>query len=146
MTFDTKGKTISSVLNNAARNNLIFWIILSFVVLDFCILNSRTRETIYPFVRKLIAREKFTKVKDDTDSSKVVWTVTRFTAESYARIPHKGGPDPLNPLLVTSASIVPTNQLGIVWNEMERKFRYGRCQNGMEDNLPYQFHTRFRAL
>ena len=30
---------------------------------------------------------------------------------------------------------------------------YGRCQNGMEDfknemedNLPYQFHTRFRAL
>ena len=36
---------------------------------------------------------------------------------------------------------------------MERKFRYGICQNGMEDfkngmedNLPYQFHTRFCAL
>ena len=39
------------------------------------------------------------------------------------------------------------------WYGMERKFRYGRCQNrmedfknGMEDNLPYQFHTRFCAL
>ena len=43
------------------------------------------------------------------------------------------------------------------WNEMERKFRYGiwkmpewngmeDFKNEMEDNLPYQFHTRFRAL
>ena len=41
------------------------------------------------------------------------------------------------------------------WNEMERKFWYGiwkmpECngmedfKNGMEDNLPYQFYTRFR--
>ena len=38
---------------------------------------------------------------------------------------------------------------------MERKFRYGiwkmpewneDFKNGMEDNLPYQFHTRFCAL
>ena len=43
---------------------------------------------------------------------------------------------------------------GMVWNGMERKFRYGiwkmpewngmeDFKNGMEDNLPYQFHTRF---
>ena len=42
-------------------------------------------------------------------------------------------------------------------NGMEGKFRYGiwkmpewngmeDFKNGMEDNLPYQFHTRFRAL
>ena len=42
-------------------------------------------------------------------------------------------------------------------NGMERKFRYGiwkmpewngteDFKNGMEDNLPYQFHTRFRTL
>ena len=38
------------------------------------------------------------------------------------------------------------------WYGMERKFRYGICQNrveyfknGMEDNFPY-FHSRFRAL
>ena len=41
--------------------------------------------------------------------------------------------------------------------KMEWKFRYGiwkmpewngmeDFKNGMEDNLPYQFHTRFRAL
>ena len=23
---------------------------------------------------------------------------------------------------------------------------YGRCQNGMENNLPYQFNTKFRPL
>ena len=45
---------------------------------------------------------------------------------------------------------------GMVWNGMERKFRYGiwkmpewngmeDFKNGMEDNLPY-FHTKFRAL
>ena len=52
-----------------------------------------------------------------------------------------------------SIIIVVYNQ-GMVWNGMEWKMEwngnfgmeYGRCQNGMEDNLPYQFHTRFRAL
>ena len=54
-----------------------------------------------------------------------------------------------------SIIIVVYNQ-GMVWNGMERKFRYGiwktewngkeDFKNGMEDNLPYQFHTRFRAL
>ena len=41
---------------------------------------------------------------------------------------------------------------GVEWNE-NFGMEYGRCQNGMEDfkngmedNLPYQFHTRFRAL
>ena len=43
------------------------------------------------------------------------------------------------------------------WNGMERKFWYEiwkmpewngmeDFKNGMEDNLPYQFHTRFCAL
>ena len=49
---------------------------------------------------------------------------------------------------------------GTLWNGMERKFRYGNVEDGrMEWNgifqewngrqssiLPYQFHTRFRAL
>ena len=41
-------------------------------------------------------------------------------------------------------------------NRMEQKFRFGiwkmpewngmeDLKNGMEDNLPYQFHTRFRS-
>ena len=29
---------------------------------------------------------------------------------------------------------------------MERKFPNERCQNGMKDNLPYQFYSRFRAM
>ena len=48
----------------------------------------------------------------------------------------------------------------MVWNGIENEIEwngnfgmeYGRCQNGMEDfkngmedNLPYQFHTRFRS-
>ena len=36
------------------------------------------------------------------------------------------------------------------WYGMERKFWYEIWKtpewSGMEDNLPYQFHTRFRAL
>ena len=46
---------------------------------------------------------------------------------------------------------------GMVWSGMERKFRYGvwkmpewngmeDFKNGMEGNLPYQFHTKFCAL
>ena len=35
---------------------------------------------------------------------------------------------------------------GMKW-KMERNgnigIKYGRCQNGMEVSLPYQFHTRF---
>ena len=33
----------------------------------------------------------------------------------------------------------------MVWNG-NFGMEYRRCQNGMEDNLPYQFHTRFCAL
>ena len=72
-----------------------------------------TRETIYPFVRKLIARGKFTKVKKRTDSRKVVGTVTHFTARSNTWIPH----------VSLRVRIVPRKQVndpypqGVIWDE-----------------------------